>query len=183
MESTSSDWQPDFRATVGLVIGSAEISCDGCGSSWDNSTSRIPRFGGGIRPGVVLVGQCWVYIAQERPLSADATNAYSARLITFLGYASRAGATSTSAIGESLARVSLHARTPEHSGDDDLYLHDDYPNLLSLRRERGVAQSRPNGCTPTFCPRSRSPEATVRWMRGVCTSGRVTTYDEQHSYL
>lgn len=57
MQSTSSDWQPGFRAAVGLGFGSSGISCDGCSSSRDNSVSGILRFGGSIRPGVVLGGQ------------------------------------------------------------------------------------------------------------------------------
>jgi hypothetical protein len=56
-QATLSDWQPGFRAAVGLGVGSAGISCDGCGSDRDNSVSGILRFGGGIRPGVVLGGQ------------------------------------------------------------------------------------------------------------------------------
>ena len=56
-QSTNTDWQPGFRAAVGVGFGSSGISCDGCSGSRDNSASGMLRFGGGIRPGLVLGGQ------------------------------------------------------------------------------------------------------------------------------
>ena len=46
-----------FHAAVGLGSGSLKLTCDGCSNSSENGTAIMLRFGGAIRPGVVLSGE------------------------------------------------------------------------------------------------------------------------------
>jgi hypothetical protein len=54
--------QPDmghkgFHAAVGVGAGSLKVTCNGCDDTRESGTGIMMRFGGAIRPGVVLSGE------------------------------------------------------------------------------------------------------------------------------
>jgi hypothetical protein len=56
-QGTASTGHSGFHAAVGLGYGSASVTCDGCDNSRESSVAVLLRFGGAVKPGVVLSGE------------------------------------------------------------------------------------------------------------------------------
>jgi hypothetical protein len=56
-QSTPAEGRSGFHAAVGLGYGSVGVSCDGCGTTRENNPAIMLRFGGAIRPSIVLSGE------------------------------------------------------------------------------------------------------------------------------